>query len=137
MVIGGDAFGVGVDLAIKDIDFAIWHNFAQMVKRAAIAKANFKNDAFKAINHDSGCIQAIALGLQTADNTVETGHRLILRSGRFHAGGAGIWYWCWCRLLGKQHVKRRCIMIKAWSDRPATDRNRCSSVPGVSPGTSV
>jgi len=74
MVARGDAIGMGGDLAVEDEDRPGATDFAQMVKGAAIAKAEFQYRSGQIAQQCDGCIEAGALGLQTADETVETTH---------------------------------------------------------------
>tara|TARA_R110000851_G_scaffold8106_4_gene31297 strand:- start:4455 stop:4964 length:510 start_codon:yes stop_codon:yes gene_type:complete len=70
VVIIGNAFRVGGNLPVEHKDFPVRHDFAQMIERATIAKANLQHDPVLILDHFSRSIQAIALGLQAADNTV-------------------------------------------------------------------
>ena len=71
VIIIWNAFRMGGNLTIKHIDFPVGHDFTQMIKCATVAKANFQNDPVLILDHVRGRIQAVALGLQAADNTVE------------------------------------------------------------------
>lgn len=70
----GDAIGMGAHFALEHENLTVGHDFAQMVVRAAVAEAEFEYRAIRSRNHVGESVEAVALCMQAADDTVEAAH---------------------------------------------------------------
>ena len=111
---------MGINLPVKNINLAVRHDLAQMVKGTAIAQTDFKHDTIMILDHIGRGIQAVTLGLQATNNTVKAGHSF-LRSGLGGSTGGGIririgagarrHFTCVVTYVVKHHARRRILPV--------------------------